>query len=187
MDRFSALRMAIDLIQIPTRVRHGREAELPHGMEDLLRVAAGQDDVIQDAAAATGRDAEFLKEAAIFFVEQILLAPETDSYRTLGGDRHTSTEELRRNLALLMRCLHPDATHDQSRSVFAGRITSAWEDLKTPERRAIYDAQPSITLNNGKEAIRKRRHRRRGHVRPSSRQRPAGLRDILHRIMGRTY
>ena len=27
------------------------------------------------------------------------------------------------------------------RSLFAGRVTLAWEDLKTAERRAAYDAQ----------------------------------------------
>jgi DnaJ-class molecular chaperone len=86
-----------------------------------------------------------LRGAAGFFIEQVLLHPGGGSYRILGGDRDTSARELRRNMALLMRWLHPDVTsngsseNDVYRSTFANRITVAWEAIKTEERRAAYD------------------------------------------------
>ena len=46
--------------------------------------------------------------AATFFIEQILFAPHADSYRVLGASPQASASELRRNVALLLRWLHPD-------------------------------------------------------------------------------
>jgi hypothetical protein len=40
------------------------------------------------------------------------------------------------------------------RSLFAGRVTQAWETLKTPERRAAYDLERSL-----RKAGRSRRRR----------------------------
>ena len=65
--------------------------------------------------------------------------PEADSYRVLGATAEASKSELRRNMALLLRWLHPDHDPQGARSVFANRVTRAWNDLKTQERRAAYD------------------------------------------------
>ncbi|MDX2156957.1 MAG: DnaJ domain-containing protein [Hyphomicrobiaceae bacterium] len=140
MDSLAALRSAIDLMQVPSRVRTVRTLPLPGGVDWLLRVASGDRDAALEAAAATGREVEFLREAAAFFVEQVLLEPSANSYRILGTTSDASPRELRRNMALLIRCLHPDATVDPERSVFIERVTRAWEDLKTPQRRALYDS-----------------------------------------------
>ena len=84
-----------------------------------------------------------MRKASAFFIEQILLDPEADSYRVLGADRSATASELRRNMALLLRWLHPDMDRRGTRSMFAGRVTGAWETLKTPERRAAYDKDRS--------------------------------------------
>jgi DnaJ-class molecular chaperone len=86
-----------------------------------------------------------LQKAAGFFIEQVLLSPDGDSYRILGSDRSATLAELRRNMALIMRWLHPDLASDASssslldRSLFASRITQAWETVKTDERRRAYN------------------------------------------------
>ena len=82
---------------------------------------------------------EVVREAAIFFIEQIMLYPHADSYRVLGAGPEATYRELRRNMALLLRWLHPDLDRRDERSVFAARVTRAWNDLKTRERRAAYD------------------------------------------------
>ena len=99
------------------------------------------------AAAALGRPPEVVREAATFFIEQILLAPGGDSYRVLGCGPAATTSELRRNMALLMRWLHPDVTREGDRAVFAARIAAAWNTLKTPERRAAYDRERQSAAN----------------------------------------
>ncbi len=141
MDQTAALRLAIDLWQVPSRVRAGRASPLPDGISLLLRLANKDDDAGLACAKATGRDPDFLRDAATFYIEQILLAPGADSYRVLGLTPAASPAELRRHMALLLRWLHPDVATGSERSVFAGRITAAWDDLKTPERRAEYDCR----------------------------------------------
>jgi len=134
-----ALKVAIDLMHVPSQVRLLRSEPLPDGVLTLLRIAAGDAEAEGVAATATDRSREVVQRAATFFIEQVLFAPNTDSYRVLGANAQASTAELRRNVALLMRWLHPDLDNRGERSVFVSRVTDAWNNLKTPERRAAYD------------------------------------------------
>jgi hypothetical protein len=140
MDDSAALRAAIDLLHVPSRVRALRSTPLPHGIPFLLEIAAGDADAEAQAVTLTGRDPSVVRRAAAFFIEQILLAPDADSYRVLGASKTADPTDLRRNMALLLRWLHPDKDPQNDRSLFAARVTRAWNDLKTPERRAAYDA-----------------------------------------------
>jgi hypothetical protein len=165
MEDMTALKSAIDLIHIPSRVRHVRSNPLPDGMLLLLRVAAGDESATEIAAGFASRPAGVVREAAAFFIEQILLSPEADSYRVLGASRDATCGELRRNMVLLLKWLHPDTQREGDRSVFAGRVILAWDDLKTPERRRAYDTgrRTSVTAksrtrgNSGIHGIRARR------------------------------
>jgi hypothetical protein len=134
-----ALKIAIDLLHVPSQVRHYRSEPLPDGVLTLLRIVAGDTEAERAAAAATDRPPEVVRQAAAFFIEQILFAPGADSYQVLGASPQASSAELRRNIGLLLRWLHPDLDPRGERSVFIGRVTAAWNDLKTPERRAAYD------------------------------------------------
>jgi len=134
-----ALKIAIDLVHVPSQVRLVRSEPLPDGVLTLLRIAAGDGEAENVAAASIDRPPETVRQAATFFIEQILFAPDANSYRVLGAAPQASAGELRRNVALLLRWLHPDRDPDGERAVFVGRVTTAWNDLKTPERRAAYD------------------------------------------------
>ena len=149
MAELAAIRNALYLFHMPSQVRQARSGPLPHGIPELLEVAAGEQAITDDAAEALKRSADVLREAAAFFIEQVLLAPEADSYRVLGGTRTTSSTELRRNMALLLRWTHPDADRPGTRTAFANRVTKAWENLKTQERRENYNvdaAAPTALL-----------------------------------------
>lgn len=142
MDNPAAFKAAIDLMQVPSRVRQFRTQPLPNGMTLLLRVAAGDRQAEDEAIALTGRPPAVIREAAVFFIEQILLSPDADSYRRLGARSTATNAELHLNMVLLLRGLHPDVAAGD-RSLFAYRITAAWDQLKTAERRAAYDAMRS--------------------------------------------
>ena len=135
----AALRIALDLVRVPWRVRVLKTERLPSGVPLLLRIAAGDREAEEKAVAMTEKPLDVVREAATFFIEQILLCPEADSYRVLGSAPDADSGELRRNMALLTRWLHPDMDRQGERAVFVGRVTKAWNDLKTPERRAAYD------------------------------------------------
>jgi hypothetical protein len=153
MGHAAALRVALELVHMPSRVRTLRSSPLPEGVGVVLQIAAGDEAATAEAVEVSGRPREVVHSAAAFFIEQMLLCPEADSYRALGATKNASAGELRRNMALLLRWLHPDVDRGGERSIFAGRVTRAWEDLKTPDRRAAYDS--------GKHGLHKKKARRR--------------------------
>jgi hypothetical protein len=144
----SALKVAIDLLHSPSQVRRIRSIPLPDDTLVLLRIASGDEEARRSAALRLGRSRETVSEAAEFFIVQILLFPGADSYRVLGASPQATPGELRRNMALLFRWLHPDVDPNGERSVFATRVTRAWNDLKTGERRAAYDQSKSASREN---------------------------------------
>ena len=103
-----ALKIAIDLMHVPSQVRLFRSEPLPDGVLMLLRIAAGDDEAENAPPLLTDRSRDVVRQAATFFIEQILFAPNADSYRVLGASPQASGSELRRNVALLLRWLHPD-------------------------------------------------------------------------------
>ena len=155
----SAVRVAIDLMHVPSRVRAARAAPLPPQIDVVLRIAAGDEAAEIEAAQETGRSRAIVRQAATFFIEQILLHPGADSYRILGATPQAKSQELRRNLALLLRWLHPDMHRDGVRAVLATRVTRAWENLKTPSRRAEHDATEAAFAEVRKRAQDSRRPR----------------------------
>lgn len=158
----AALKIAIDLLHVPSRVRLVRSEALPDDVEFLLRIATGDEECERIAAGVTGRTPDVIRKAAMFFIEQVLFAPDADSYRVLGSNAQASSGDLRRNVALLLRMLHPDLDANGERSVFVGRVTTAWNNLKTPERRAAYDQQ-QLLLNRPKTASSSRKSRSARH------------------------
>jgi hypothetical protein len=139
MSNRMALRIAIDLLHSPSRVRLTRTEPLPDDVLTLLRIVAGDQDAEIAAALTVDRSRDIVRQAATFFIEQILFAPDCDSYRILGVSSQAGAPELRRHVALLLRWLHPDLDPHDDRSIFIGRVTAAWNDVKTVERRAAYD------------------------------------------------
>src|SRR5262249_932573 len=139
MDDCAALRLALDLLHVPWRAKVLRSEPLPRGAPLLLPIAGGDAEADRGADGVMGRSRDVLHDAAAFFIEQILLHPEADNYRVLGATPNATAAELRRNMAWLMAWLHPDRAPKTERSVLVARVTRAWNDLKTPDRRAAYD------------------------------------------------
>jgi hypothetical protein len=169
MGDATALKVAIDLVHVPSRVRVIRSNPLPEGVLMLLRIAAGDEAAECEAAELTGRSRDVVRKAAAFFIEQILLYPEADSYRVLGASPQAPSRELRRHMALLLRWLHPDMDRQGERSLFAGRVIRAWEDLKTPARRAAYD-EARRTLHAKESLLRNERDARARSGNPASKK-----------------
>jgi hypothetical protein len=142
-----AVKAAVELLHMPTKAGWYRSAPLPNGMTSILAIAAGDTLALDAAAAATGRPHATLVSASSFFIEQVLLHSANDSFRTLGGTADTELALLRRNMAHLLRWLHPDHTPDGDRAVFATRVTAAWETIKTPDRRIAYAARQAASLS----------------------------------------
>ncbi len=143
MAALDAISAALEFLRKPVLVHAARGAPLPDGVGTLLQIAVGNSEIIGTAVKAMGRSEDSLRRAAGFFIEQILLDPAADSYRCLGLTDAASPRELRLHMALLTRWLHPDAVASGAaaadRVLYASRVTSAWEDVKSAPRRARYD------------------------------------------------
>jgi hypothetical protein len=146
MGQAATVKLAVDLLHMPSQVRSVRSAPLPDDVLILVRIAAGDEEATREAAESAGRPRYVVREAAAFFIEQVLLHPGADSYRVLGARPEAPYGELRRNMALLLKWLHPDSDRQGQRAVFATRVTRAWNDLKTQERRAAYDRSLRISM-----------------------------------------
>jgi DnaJ domain len=189
MEERAALKVALDLLHIPWRVKLVRAEPLPPGVPLLLGVAASKEAAQDAAVKAVDRPLEVIQQAATFFIEQILLSPDADSYRILGANAEASDGELRRNMALLMTWLHPDKAGQDERSIFAARITKAWNNLKTPERRAAYDQTRRLAkTRDWRDGISSDPRGRNSRSRRSRRGRleeTRGLRRMLELLFGR--
>jgi len=166
MSEHAALMTALGLHFAPSRVRAVKSTGLPCGVHLLLRIAARDPLAMDEAIRHSQRDPQIIMDAAVFFIEQVLLSSTIDHYRILGADPQTPREALRANMVLLLKWLHPDTGNDTSRSYYAARVTQAWNSLKTDELRAAYDTgfllaasqrslpkTANITRRNGSQAM----------------------------------
>ena len=167
MDKGAGLRLAVDLLGAPSRIRHARSCELPDGVELVLRIAGQEKCAIDEAAKFCDHPRDFIERAAVFFIEQVLLTPGIDSYRVLGARRDASYAELRRNFLLLVKCLHPDQARGGERSALISKVIKSWNQLKTVERRATYDLEHRaieyLVQGTGKSGRTPKRKRNRPH------------------------
>jgi hypothetical protein len=134
---WDALDLAVALHAAPGRVEEIRARPLPRGISNLLRVALGQQAVLDEASRIATCDRQSLIEAARFFVEQQLLAREceADPWRVLGCRIGASDSEIRDHHHLLVRLVHPDRSDDWA-SAFAERVNRAWGQLRHAEGRS---------------------------------------------------
>ncbi|HEX5754964.1 MAG TPA: DnaJ domain-containing protein [Arenimonas sp.] len=141
----SAIEQALALLRAPALLAAVRQRPLPGDLPQLFRLAAGDVELFEQVESATGESRAQLAEAATFYLQQVLFAPGADSYRVLGVAPDAAEEQIKQHYRLLQRWLHPDRNHDEWDAVYADRVNRAWQDLRTPERRAEYDRRPPET------------------------------------------
>ncbi len=133
-SRNEALNAALDLIRMPSQVRLMRSAPLPTGVLLLLRLAAAETGAESEAEKLNKRTSSANRDAAIFFIEQVLLASNSNAYRVLGLDDGATATELRRHMAYLLKWLHPDVSGDPHKARLAQRVLVAWNEVKAAKR-----------------------------------------------------
>lgn len=141
MTQTGALYHALDLASMPMLARMMREQPLPPNVLEVIKIAAGCPETLELAQNLTGQRPEAICEAAKLYLQEVLFARGADHYRVLGVGRTAPHKEMRQNMHWLMKWLHPDREQSRWESVFARRVTAAWEGVKSPERRARYDRE----------------------------------------------
>jgi hypothetical protein len=120
--------LALDLARMPALAYSIEKPPLPADIFEVMRIAAGAPEVCQLASQATGQPAAVLIEAARFYLQQVLLRPDADSYRVLGLAPGASRELARRHMRCLLQWLHPDVNRDWD-SAYAHRVLKAWREV----------------------------------------------------------
>ena len=133
--------LALDLLRAPVLAEVMRTQPLLPSKDILvlLRIAGGCPQTTRHAVECTGKSPEHIHDAVVLYLKQILLFPDADSYRLLGVDPQAPHAIVREHLHWMMRWLHPDRNSNSWESLFAPRVLSAWEDLKSPQRREAYN------------------------------------------------
>lgn len=134
-----ALHQALQLLRTPSGARPGPQERLPEGMLPLIRIVAGDEQALADARQSSGEAADVLREAAAFYIQQVMFASGSHSYRLLGVDADAPDERIKEHYRWLVRWLHPDRNADEWEVVYADRVNRAWQDLRTPEKRQRFD------------------------------------------------
>jgi len=128
-----------------------RGHKLPAGVLTLFHILGGSEQVLAESVSLTGKAPDFIRAAAMFYLEQVLWIGGPEPYRDLGVPRDAPQEQLVTHLQAAMEWLRPYMGGGQRESVLAERILMAWFALSTPERRVVYDQeflapQPVIEL-----------------------------------------
>lgn len=179
----SALEWALALLHAPGERHALRAKPLPPGIEELLAIAGGSPEALAHAARGQGVDEAGLREAARFYAREVLFFPQADAYRTLGVSRDASAEQIKAHHRLLQHWLHPDRLQGDDDAVFAGRVNSAWNRLRSPERRAAYDE--ALRLERPPEVFDSSDTPRAVSAwEPMGEPPPAGLQRWRHRVPG---
>ena len=122
-------------------LRHGlRKLALPAGIEELLLATSGSPSRLATLAERLELPADEVLQAARFFVQELLLHPDADAYRVLGVAVDADQAVIKRHHRALQHWLHPDRLSNSPESVYSARVNHAWDRLRTPARRAAFDA-----------------------------------------------
>jgi hypothetical protein len=150
MSGAQGINLALDLARMPALAHSIEKPPLPTDIFEVMRIAAGSPEACQLASRATGQPAAVLIEAARFYVQQVLLQPDADSYRVLGLPPGASRELARCHLRCLLQWLHPDVNRDWD-SVYAERVLKAWRDVSTNISRPS-NSRPDMVAGPGLRA-----------------------------------
>jgi len=116
-------------------------ASLPPSVGVLLRLAGGTPPQEMDPELASLASPGELRDAALFFIEQVLFQRDADHYRLLGLSQDAAPGQVKEHHRLLMRLFHPDRENhaDERREQFATRANLAYNMLRDADSRARYD------------------------------------------------
>ena len=137
----NALEVALALWRIPSMRWSLRQRPLPDDVGEVIELATGAPERLAKAAARTDEPPAQVLEAARFYVREVLLCAGSDAYRVLGVSHDAAPEQIKAHHRALQHWLHPDRRGDDWESVYAARINTAWGELRSPQRRAAYDAR----------------------------------------------
>jgi hypothetical protein len=130
MTADTALRAALMAYRRPAHVDAMREVRLPADMLEVIRIAAGDSDVLAAAADAMGGDEAVLQDAAQLFLQRLLADSRASDWRLLGLEPGATQAQIRDHKRWLLKWLHPDRNKNKWESALFNRVSQAADRLQ---------------------------------------------------------
>lgn len=160
MSEANAVEAAIGLVRMPTLVGVMREKPVPPDVLVLIRIAAGSEADIAEVLRLFAREvphAAFIREAAEFYLQHVIMFAGADCYRVLGLRPGAGADAVRDHKRWLVKWLHPDRNPDPLRETLFHRLMTAVAEIESG--RPI--VQPTEPAGAGHRASGRGRRRRR--------------------------
>lgn len=153
MQKRPAIEIALELKAMPSLAKVMRKRPLPPEVTPVIRVAAGSQELAGEFSTRYGCSNTHIHEACVFFLQQVVLFPGSDSHRTLGVAAGAPLEQIRAHRRWLLMWLHPDRNKDKWESALFARVQTA--------AGALGDGAMPAAANSQRSASRRRRSSRR--------------------------
>ena len=135
-----ALKSAVALYRQPLLARKMEKSDLPQGISEVLRIAAGGSERAALAAESQGATAQELYQACLLYLQTVVFHQNAQDARLLGLSEPINREELRDHKRMILKWLHPDRNHNSWESKLFLRIQAAvarLENSKEAETSAV--------------------------------------------------
>jgi hypothetical protein len=143
MKGAAAMELALELYRKPARARSLGRRDVPEGMLELIRIAAASDEEADALIPDEAKAKQPVREAAVFFLQQLLMQAEGDDFRQLGLKRSATLQDVKDHKRQLLKWLHPDRNKNAWEHVLFQRVSGAAERLEAAMRQGGAHPFPS--------------------------------------------
>jgi hypothetical protein len=154
MNTRGAVELALDLYRHPIKVTAARKSALPADILALIRIVAGSDDEMAALDLPDVKSPTEMREAAAFFMQQVMFQKDNDSHRILGLNSKSTAQQIKDHKRLLLKWLHPDRNQNKWERVYFQRVLHAAEKLEGNSTNALVPVElptKSKTNHNGEK------------------------------------
>jgi hypothetical protein len=125
-----ALQCAIELYLQPVKARKFERNPLPHGVFELLQIAAQGEEKADEFSQIAGLSAPDLYRAVTFYLQAVVFHQAASDQRLLALTDGFDAETLRNHKRMILKWLHPDRNHNRWESKLFLRVQSAAKRLE---------------------------------------------------------
>ena len=142
MNKRGAIELALDIYRHPSKVGAVRRAALPMDVLKLVRIVAGGDDEIAAQNLTDQKSPAEMRDAAVFFIQQIMFQSGNAPHRILGLSEDASPQQIKDHKRLLLKWLHPDRNQSKWEGVYFQRVLQAAQSVEGPPTNALVPVEP---------------------------------------------
>ena len=143
-----AIDAALKIYRRPDLVRAERRKVLPDNTLPLIRIASGSAIAPEFLTAERAKSEAEARDAAVFYIQQILLSPKSDEYRQLGLTYQATPQQISEHKRHMLKWLHPDRNPNKWESALFQRVVNAAGKLENRGTAASSGSKRNTPVNS---------------------------------------